>query len=340
MPRTSTALLLAAVLVMGMVPSAPAQEGDKAIGEAYRTMIEKRRGFESMADRLALTKEFLADYPDTKYTARLIMHVFYYQAERLQDTTGAVAYAEELRGKVTTPEFVTAYEKSLGEIYGEAGMLDEMVAIADKLEAAGEMKFEDYWTIVQIATANDEWKMVREYCGKARPLANAQAYRSDYAERDLSDEEVEKGGANRAALISGRDAWALANLGRVDEALAGFAEADKSIGRSYVGVIDEDIGLHWAKTLLMAGDYDGAIEKFAPEALIMCNEDALAGMKEAYAKKNGGGAGDGFDDYLQQLHVEIAPEVEQFALPDYNGKRLKYADIRGEVTLLAFWFPT
>jgi len=340
MPRTSTALLLAAVLLMGIVVVAVPQEEEKAVNEEYRSMIEKRRGFESMADRLALTKEFLAEYPDTKYTARLIMHVFYYQAERLEDTTGAVAYAEELREKVKTPEFVTAYEKSLGEIYGEAGMLDEMITIADKLEAAGELNFEDYWGIVQIATANDEWNMVRKYCGKARPMANAQAYRSDYPERDLTDEEVEKGGANRAAMISGRDAWALANLGQVLEALTGFTEAGKSIGRSYVGVLDEDIGLHWAKTLLMAGDYAGAIEKFAPEALIMRNEDALAGMKEAYAKKNGGGDRDGFDDYLQKLHVKIAPKVKDFALPTYDGKRVKYADARGEVTLLAFWFPT
>jgi tetratricopeptide (TPR) repeat protein len=340
MLRTSSAVLLAAVLLLGLAVVAVPQSQDEgaSIDEAYKSMIEERRGFESMADRLAVTKKFLAEYPDTKYTARLIMHVYYYQAERLEDIEGAVAYAEELRGKVETAEFVAAYEKSLGEIYGEAGLLDKMVAIADKLEAAGEMNFNDYWSIVQIATANDEWKMVRKYCAKGRPLANAESFRSDYPERDFTDEEVEKAGANRLGMISGKDAWAMANLGQIDEALAEFASAGKSISRSYVGVLEYDVGLHWAKTLLKKGDYEGAIEQFAPEALIMSNEDALAGLRKAYAKKNG--SEDGFEGYAEKLHFEIAPKVKDFELPDYDGKRVKYRDVRGDVTLLAFWFPT
>jgi hypothetical protein len=340
MTRTARAVLLAALLVSAVVAVALAQEQDDAasIDKAYRSMIEERRGHDDMADRLALTKQFLTDYPDTKYTARLVMHVFYYQAERLGDTTGAVAYAEELRGKVKTPELATAYEKSLGEIYGEAGMLNEMIAIADQLEVTGDLNFNDYWGIVQIAMENERWKMVRKYCAKARPMANAKSYRADYPERDFTDEEVQQAGAKRAAMISGRDAWALANLGQVDEALVGFAEAGKSIGRSYVGVLDEDIGLHWAKTLLQASLFEDAIEQFAPEALIMQNEDALAGLKKAYSIKNGGE--DGFDAFAQKLHFKIAPTVKDFELPDYDGKRVKYADVRGDVTLLAFWFPT
>jgi len=340
MRRTLSVALLAAVIAFGFAAVAVPQGQDegKSIDKAYRSMIEERREHDDMADRLALTKKFLTDYPDTKYTARLITHVFYYQAERLEDTTGAVAYAEELRKKVVTPEFVTAYEKSMVQIYGDAGMIDEMVAVADKLESAGEMGFNDYWGIIQIALQNERWKMVRSYCAKARPLANAKAYRSDYPDRDFTDEEVNEAGAKRAAMISGRDAWAMANLGQAHEALVEFAEAGKSIGRSYVGVLDEDIGFHWAKTLLQASLYDDAIEKFAPEALIMQNEEAFAGLKKAYAIKNGGD--DGFDEFVKKLHFEIAPKVKEFELPDYNGKRVKYADARGDVTLLAFWFPT
>lgn len=342
MLRTTTAVLLATVLVLGAAAvAAPlAQETDEgvSIDQAYKSMIEERGGFEDMADRLALTKKFLADHPDTKYTARLIMHVYYYQAERLADTTGAVAYAEQLRNEVKTPEHITDYDKSMAQIYGQAGMLDKMVAIADELDAADELDFNDYWEIIQIATANDEWQLVRKYCAKARPMATEEAFRTDYPERDFTDEEAVKAGARRAGMIAGKDGWALANLGRVDEALTQFALAGESLERSYVGVLDYDIGLQWAKTLLLKGDYDAAIAQFAPEALILTNEDALAGLKEAYAKKNGND--DGFDAYANKLHFEIAPKVKDFELPDFGGKRVKYDDVRGDVTLLAFWFPT
>jgi tetratricopeptide (TPR) repeat protein len=338
MQRIPLAFLSAAVLVIGIVVSAIPGDAAPSIDDAYRQMIEKRRGYEAVADRLALTKEFLDHHPDTKYTARLLTHVFYYQGERLDDRPGAIAYAEGVRGKVENPETVRQIDKAMVELYGDANMLNKMIAVADRLEAAGELDFSDYWNIVGAATANEEWKMVRTYCAKARPLANAQAYRADYPERDMTDEEVERAGANRSAMISCKDAWALANLERVDEALTEFEAAGEKINRSYIGVLEYDIGLHWANALLMKGDYDAAIERFAPQALIMGNEDALAGLSRAYTKKTGSDAG--FGAFVERLHRQVAPRVEAFELPRYDGTRVKYADLRREVTLLAFWFPT
>jgi tetratricopeptide (TPR) repeat protein len=338
MLRKSTAILLAAAVLLAFAAAAYPKDDRVPVDEAYKNMIEKRRGYESMADRLAVTKDFLEKYPDSKYTARLITHVYYYQGDQLDDPAGAVAYAEQLRARVKTPEFITDFDKSLVEIYGEAGMIDKMIAVADRLEAASELDFGDYWNIVDAAAANDAWKLVRTYCAKARPLANAKAYRAEYPDREMTDQEIEKAGANRAAMLAGMDAWALANLGQIGEALAEFETAGQNINRSYVGVLDYDIGLHWGKTLMMKGDYHAAIERFAPQALIMGNDDALAGLTEAYEKKTGGE--DGFDAYIERLHREIAPKVTEFELPLYDGKRVKYADIKGEVTLLAFWFPT
>jgi len=337
MPRKSTAVLLAVVLSVMTVTMAVPNDG-AAVDEAYKAMIEERREHEDMSERLALTIKFLEQYPESKYTARLIGHVYYYQGERLEDSPGAIAYAEALRTKLTNPEFVTDFDKRMVELYGEAGMLDKMTALAGKLESAGEMKFSDYWNIVQIATNHEEWGMVRTYCKKARPMANAETYRLDYPQYDFTDEEVQEAGNNRTAMVAGKDAWALANLGRLDDALAEFETTDEKLNRSYVGVPDYDIGLHWANTLLMKGDYDGAMKRFAPEALIMRNDAALAGFKKAYVGKNGGD--EGFDQFAGSLHAKIAPTVEGFELPDYDGKRNKYADIRGDVTLLAFWFPT
>jgi hypothetical protein len=70
----------------------------------------------------------------------------------------------------------------------------------------------------------------------------------------------------------------------------------------------------------------------------MRSEEAMAGLEKAYVGKNG--SEDGFEAFAGKLHAKIAPTVDEFELPDYEGKRNKYADIRGDVTLLAFWFPT
>ena len=338
MLRISTSALLAMVLLLVTSPLAFASDDAEAVDEAYKAMIEQRRGHDEMADRLALTKKFLEQYPESKYTARLIGHVYYYQGERLEDPAGAIAYAEDLRAKLTNPDFIADFDKQMVELYGEAGMLDKMTKLAGELEAAGEMKFGDYWNIIQIATDHEDWAMVRTYCKKAWPMADAKSYRADYPDYDFTDEEVQKAGDNRTGMIAGKEAWALANMGMVDEALSHFEMTEMKLSRSFVGVPDYDIGLHYANTLSMKGDYDRAIEKFAPEALIMRNEEALAGLEKAYAGKNG--SADGFDAFAAKLHTEIAPKVVDFELPDYEGKRNKYADIKGEVTMLAFWFPT
>jgi tetratricopeptide (TPR) repeat protein len=324
---------------IGQWGGAAAQEqSTEAVDEAYKKAMDERRTFDEIPDRLAITKAFLEQYPESQYTARLITHVFYYQGERLEDMPGAIAYAEELRAKIVDPDIVKDIDREMVGLYGDAGMTDKMVALATRLEDAGDMKFNDFWRIIEICSDNGNWEMVRTYSKKARPMANAETYRSDYPQYDFTDEEVEQAGGNRTAMVAGKDAWALANLGSVDDALVLFAQAGKTIKRSYIGVPDYDIGLHWANTLLMNGDYDGAMEMFAVEALVMGNEDAREGLKKAYVGKMGNETE--FDKYADRLHREIAKSVVDFELPDYEGTRMKYADIRGDVTLLAFWFPT
>jgi len=135
-----------------------------------------------------------------------------------------------------------------------------------------------------------------------------------------------------------KDGWARANLGEIDEALADFEHANEIVRRSYLGIPENDLNLYWGRTLLDKGDYEAALERFAPDALVMQNEEALAGFRKAYVELKGGDAG--YDDYAARLHVKIAKTIDDFELPDYEGKPRRLSDLRGEVTLLTFWFPT
>jgi hypothetical protein len=336
------AIVAVCAAVWGAVGSwggAVAQEQSvEAVDEAYKKAMDERRTYDEIPDRLAVTTAFLEKYPETKYTARLLTHVFYYQGERMEDMPGAIAYAEALRAQIKDADIAMDIDKEMVGLYGDAGMTDKMVALAGKLEEAGEMKFNDYWRIIEICSDNDDWEMVRTYSVKARPMASAEAYKEDYPQYEFTDEEINKAGGNRAAMVAGKDAWALANLGKVDEALVLFAEAGKTLNRSYLGVPEYGIGQHWANTLLMKKDHDGAIEMFAVEALIMGDEDAMEGLKRAYVGKKGNESE--FDKYAKRLHRKIAKPVDGFELPKYDGSRVTYANMRGDVTLLAFWFPT
>ena len=48
----------------------------------------------------------------------------------------------------------------------------------------------------------------------------------------------------------------------------------------------------------------------------------------------------GFEDFVWELRKKLARTVDDFSLPDYEGQSHKFSDLRGKVTLLAFWTPT
>jgi hypothetical protein len=326
----------------GAVEFAPAgndtAKQSKDAETAYKDMMEERHTYPDVEDRMALTKGYLAEYPETKHTAPLLGHVFYYQGEAQGDVPGAIAYAEGIRQKIEDPAIAREVDIKLVELYGRADMVDEMLALAGKLEADGALKFGDYWRIIEVGTKNGDWDVVRRYCEKAAPLTTAEVYREEWSQYEFTDEEATRAAKNRKGMLATKDGWAKANTDKVEAALADFVAAGGLINRNYLDIPDYDLNLHWANTLLKTGDYGGAIEKFAPDALIMGNDEALEGLKKAYVGKNGGEAG--FDDYTQKLHRKIAKNVDDFELPDYEGKKHRFSDLRGEVTLLSFWFPT
>ena len=70
----------------------------------------------------------------------------------------------------------------------------------------------------------------------------------------------------------------------------------------------------------------------------MRNDEALAGLKQAYAGKYG--SGDGFDEWSEDLHRKVARTITDFEMPDYAGARHSLADLQADVTLVSLWFPT
>jgi hypothetical protein len=315
-----------------------AAEKRAAVDEAYAEVRVKRNIMDSPAERVTITKEFLEKYPASKHTAAALDAIYWYQGTELDDKAGALGYAETLRARIDDPETAVDVDKLMIVCYGEAGKTDRMVELARRLEAEGELGFDDHWNVIEGAVKAEKWQLTREYCTKAGTMVSADAYRREYPARELTDEEVAAAVDLRTGMLLVKDGWARANLGDVDGALVDFAAADEMVPRYYFDIPEYDLYLYWGRTLIMQGDFDAAIDRFALSALVMQNEDALAGLKEAFADARGGG--DGFDAWAADLRLEIAPRFDDFEMPDYQGNRHRFSDIQGDVTLLALWFPT
>jgi tetratricopeptide (TPR) repeat protein len=314
-----------------------AKQGRTA-GDVYKQLLEKRRVIDTMEERLAMTKAFLEEFPESQHTASAINAIFYYQGENLGDMTGAVSFAEEIRGGINDPEIAMAVDRELLGFYGKSSMTDKMLAIADRLAAIDALSFADYWNLIESTVSAEEWNRARVYCATARELANADAYRADNPDRDFSEGELADAINNRVGMLLVKDGWARANMGQLDEALADFARADRLVPRYYFGIPEYDLNLYWGKTLVMKGDHEAAIERLAIYGLVMRNEGALAGLKEAYLGMHGNERG--FEEFASELHERVATPIDDFEMGDYVGKRHRFSDLRDDVTLLTLWFPT
>jgi hypothetical protein len=313
-----------------------AAKQNTAADDAYQQALKKRKEVYRVEERLAITKEFLDEYPESWHTADALDAVFYYQGTELGDMTGAIAYAEAIRMTISDPGIATEVDKELLGFYGESLMTERMLVLADRLADA--LDFSDHWNIIESGVKAEDWKLVRTYCEKARGMANDETCREDYPDYDFSDEELAEAVNNRVGMLLVKDGWARANQGHIDEALADFAKADNLIPRYYFDIPEYDLNLYWAKTLLMSQDFEAATARFATNGLIMRNEEALAGLKEAYVGIHGNESG--FEAYAAELHRKVATTIDDFEMADYKGKRRRFSDLRSDVTVLTLWYPT
>ena len=272
--------------------------------EAYVEMRKARREMDSPQDRVNLTKKFLDNYLESDRTAGALDAIFYYQGIEMDDPAGAVRYAETVRAKISDPGVAREVDRKLVAFYGESGMAAKMKTLANQLAAAGALDFGDHWNVIEGAVKAEDWELVRDYCARAGELANAETIRAERSNREYTEREIETAVNDRVGKLMVKDAWARANQGEVDEALAAFAKANRMVPRFYFDIPEYDLYVYWGNALLKKGDFEAAVDFFADNALIMQNEDAMTGLKAAYAGIHG--SGEGFEPWSDDLHLRIA----------------------------------
>jgi tetratricopeptide (TPR) repeat protein len=313
---------------------------EEQLNQAIEEVNKAYRAAETDEKRLAVYKDFLARYPETRRTADYLSDAIFLIYTQGGDYDGAVAYAMEVRGKLSGNDasIVRGVDVELMELYGAAKRAKEFREIASCLDRQGGMTYGQYLSMLDNAVGLEAWDLVLDFCKSGESLANVEAFKSEHPQLDYTEEEFQASGRNRQGLLLTYSGWAKANLGRFDQAIADFAGAEGLLKNNYFGFADNELYLYWGKTLLKNGDAQGAIEKLAPAAFFGGLDDAFDPLKQAYLAT--GGAESGYEEFVWDQRLRLAKTVDDFTLDDYDGQSRRFSELRGKVTMLTFWFPT
>lgn len=326
---TALPLLLAALLFMsacGTVEktAAEAEEEFRAAYEEYR-MLDDREEKASLMDR------FATENPDAESAGRAIGMVVYNRYAQSGDYGGALAYLDEKLGFINNPAVEKAVKLQKLEVLAELKQGETFRSLSEELlDSPLSLTSGERQQVLGAAVNSASWDL-------AETLSN-----SLLAEIPEGSDHY----ARSAVLV--KKAWAVHKQGRSEEALEVFEEAGELAPRNFAGYYEYptmELEFQWASTLLAVGNAEEALEKFAPRALFVKEENRSlqdsyqALLKEVYLES--GRDGNAFDAYKAQKKNELSKQVPEFSAPDAGGTTRSFNEIRGEkATLLVFWFPT
>jgi len=314
--------------------SQPQMSAEDAFGE-FRSAI---REVEAPAAKTALCENFLTQFPESGYSADLAGAVAYYRGEAMDDPTGAVTFLDGLLAKVEDPETRFGIQMALFPLAHEIGQPKDLGAIVSELQAQRDLTFSENIDVGEMAAGFKLWSLAETHAAAASELATAEAFRFEYPDNDLTDDEMAAKAENRSVMAAANRGWALAHLDRGAEALEVFEAAAPLSQSNYLGIPSTELYSFWGRTALDQGDAEKALELLGPTAVLGDNDDAFDAYHKAYMAVHEDESG--FEDYLWSARQDLARIVDDFELPGYQGTLKRLSDSKGKVVFLAFWFPT
>ena len=334
-------LISSGLLLLGLAcaPKAPDAEAVKKTADAaYEKASAAVDVAKTPREKVAVCAAFLRQYPESDHTQDMLETALYYQLDEVKDAAGAKPIVEGLLAAVGDKELLRKIK--IASLPMWAKLKDtEMVKARVREVSIGPMSFDERMTIANAGIEAGLWQVVHEYASGAMMVATPDAFKADNPGREFAPDRLERYVNLRKAEALAADAWAKANLGQFELALAGFEEARPVTNFSYLGSSETNFNLWLGRTLLMQKDYDKAFATLTPDAVFGGTPEALAALKEVFVAKTGSEFG--FEAKLEELRNSLAKTVVDFTLPDYAGKEMTYRKQKeGKVMLLAFWFPT
>ena len=294
---------------------------------------------ETTEEKLPLIRGFMREHPDTEYAGMLAGAVAYYQGDEMADPVGAYALLGETLAKNTDPEARYQIGMAMFPLAMEMGEPMDLGVVAEELAASRPLDFGEMIEVADAAITHEQWEVGATYAEAALGKATAEAFLSDYPDDDYTAEEAAVKADRRKAMSLANLGWAQWNLDQTEEAMATFEEAAPLKSVNYVGAADTPLDLYRGKAMLAAGEPVKAMEFLTPGAIMGSDDDAMSALREAYVAAKGNDQG--FDEWIWSERKALAKSVGTFTLADYDGNPHDFSTLSdGNVTLLAFWFPT
>jgi len=309
------------------------------VEQAWTDFRDAYGELESTEEKLPLIAAFMREHPDTEYAGMLAGAVAYYQGDEMEDPEGAYALLGETLSKNTDSESRYQIGMAMFPLAMETGEPMNLGAVAEELSATRPLDFGEMIEVSDTAVAHEQWEVGETYAVAALGKATPEAFLADYPDDDFTVEEAAVKADRRKAMSLANLGWAQWNLGRSDEAMATFEEAAPLKTVNYVGAADTALDLYRGKAMLAAGETVEAMLLLAPGAIMGSDDEALTALREAYAAEKGND--EGYDEWMWSEREALAKSVDTFTLADYDGNSHDFSTLSdGNVTLLAFWFPT
>jgi len=339
MSRRVTILTLSVLLGLAgaCAKQEPAMSPEKETFAALRTAWGDA---ETAQAKTELAEDYLTRFPDTEHSASMAGAIVYYRGNEMEDPEGAYEIVSAALEQINDPEQRFGVSMELLDLSDRVDVPLDIAEVAIDLGAVRPLTYNEDLSVVETATELEEWTVADEHALGALELTTSENYLADYPDREFTDEEIASRVGRRKALALTYDGWALYNLGNPELAFERFEAADEAKSMTYLGVPNTPLYEFWGRAALGKGQYDRAIELLGAETLF--GEDGSSAepyLREAYAAKNG--SEEGFDEFLWATRSELATQVDDFELANYEGQSVSLSDVgNGKVTLLAFWFPT
>ncbi len=306
-----------------------------ALEKAVEEVFEACSNAETFDEKLELVQGFLAEHPETEYTDDAL-GVIAREAVEAEQPEAAYKLFDEYLAKIEDEDVRFDTQLALASLHGSSGKIDELKALTAQLSEEHGLRYRDHIRIMDTAIEAEVWELLLDQAEASAAFTTAEAYKKDSPE--VSDGLAAKYGGRRLAYTAAYKGLALAKLGRTEDALATFEQGAPHTLYSAVGVDHTPLHRYWGEALLESGDAVAAMEHLATETLFGSSDDARETYKLAYSACHDND--EGFEEHLSDLRRKKARTLEGFSLKSYDGETVDYASFKGDVVLLAFWFPT
>lgn len=315
---------------------APAEDKADVVNDDFQAMVKTYQAASDQDQKFEALTDFLTKHPDSDRTSSVIgaaIRAKFMADQENPDVEKAVEFVKAHLAKVKNPDNLAATKTVLLGIYAEAGKTEELKDLLSDLGDPEAVPLSAALEVYPIAQQAKMWDVVADYAKASVTKLDAELAKADPADLQTTRGLIRDRGEAMEALAS-----ALSEKGEVDQALEIFAEAEKSISFNFAGIVYGDFRSSYASALLKKQDYNKAMEVLTPDVVFLNKESAFDLYKEAYLAA--GNKESELSAHLENQRKALGKTVPEFTVYDYEGKAVNYSDIKGKVTLLAFWFPT